>query len=397
MRCRPNWTTDEAIRHKISKAWAKGDILRMAAAQDGPTALEFKVTGPTVRELTDDFAAARTWAASLGTGMPYEIRRELVPNRLHGTQQMPATVVVTPATALAVLDMPIGLLDQFIGALRLIDTEAPHLRGWAMQEPVKVLSLVPDLPGLLSAINWLASNPRPDIYLRQMTAPGVHTKLMERHRSTLAALLDMTLPATAINSDHTGAEGFTARYGFKDQPVQVRFRSLDPTIQVIPGHPGADLALDAATFAALDLPAVRHVVITENKTNYLSLPELEASIAIFGAGYCWQALAGAAWLHSKDILYWGDIDTHGLTILSELRRHFPHARSVLMDMATAQASRAIWGREENQAKGTPSNLTEEALQVYRALTSAGEMQGIRVEQEHLYFDQAVQVISAAIR
>lgn len=139
------------------------------------------------------------------------------------------------------------------------------------------------------------------------------------------------------------------------------------------------------------------MVITENKTNYLSLPELEASIAIFGAGYCWQALAGAAWLHSKDILYWGDIDTHGLTILSELRRHFPHARSVLMDMATAQASRAIWGREENQAKGTPSNLTEEELQVYRALTSAGEMQGIRVEQEHLYFDQAVQVISAAIR
>ena len=73
MRCRPNWTTDEAIRHKISKAWAKGDILRMAAAQDGPTALEFKVTGPTVRELTDDSAVIDFNHPLAGKALRFEV------------------------------------------------------------------------------------------------------------------------------------------------------------------------------------------------------------------------------------------------------------------------------------------------------------------------------------
>ena len=73
------------------------------------------------------------------------------------------------------------------------------------------------------------------------------------------------------------------------------------------------------------------MLITENEINYLSLPDLKATLALFGAGYGWQSLQEISWLQSVEVLYWGDIDTHGFAILNDLRAHVPHVESLLMD------------------------------------------------------------------
>ena len=57
-------------------------------------------------------------------------------------------------------------------------------------------------------------------------------------------------------------------------------------------------------------------------------------MVIFGGGYAVGLLESLAWLADLDVVYWGDIDTHGFAILDRLRRHFPRLRSVLMDRAT---------------------------------------------------------------
>jgi len=39
------------------------------------------------------------------------------------------------------------------------------------------------------------------------------------------------------------------------------------------------------------------------------------------------------------VRYWGDVDTHGMAILAEVRRALPHVRSALMDLETLQDHR----------------------------------------------------------
>lgn len=53
-----------------------------------------------------------------------------------------------------------------------------------------------------------------------------------------------------------------------------------------------------------------------------------------------EALARAAWLDRCQLLYWGDIDTHGFAILDQLRGYFPSAAPFLMDRGTLVASSA---------------------------------------------------------
>lgn len=71
----------------------------------------------------------------------------------------------------------------------------------------------------------------------------------------------------------------------------------------------------------------------------------QRGLVVFGAGYGFEALDEARWMHDRRIHYWGDIDTHGFAILDQLRVHFPHVESLLMDRTTLIAHRAQWTDE----------------------------------------------------
>jgi len=78
----------------------------------------------------------------------------------------------------------------------------------------------------------------------------------------------------------------------------------------------------------------------------------------------WAALARATWLHRCQLHYWGDIDTHGFAILDQLRGHFPHAASFLMDRETLLAHRLHWGEEPEPARHDLSRITTQEAAVY---------------------------------
>ncbi|SFV13626.1 Wadjet anti-phage system protein JetD domain-containing protein [Pseudoduganella namucuonensis] len=106
-----------------------------------------------------------------------------------------------------------------------------------------------------------------------------------------AELLDLALEPSAVEAEFAGAGQFNARYGFRDKPARIRFRVLDDALAILPGARQADIALDAASFAALS-PAATQVFITENEINFLAFPPVAGSLVVFGAGYGWleQAL-----------------------------------------------------------------------------------------------------------
>ena len=52
--------------------------------------------------------------------------------------------------------------------------------------------------------------------------------------------------------------------------------------------------------------------MVENEITYLAFPVPAAAMVIFGGGYAVPALEPLGWLADLDVVYWGDIDTHGL-------------------------------------------------------------------------------------
>jgi hypothetical protein len=231
----------------------------------------------------------------------------------------------------------------------------------------------------------MVRHPQPGVYLRQIDVPGVHSKLIEQNRGVLSEWLDLVLPAQAIRAERSGIGQFSARYGFLGKPVRIRFRVLDAGLVLLPGPLCPDVTLDAESFARLQSPSIRQIFITENETNFLAFPPVEASIVVFGAGYGWEALGKARWLEHCALHYWGDIDTHGFAILDRLRGHFPRVESFLMDRATLFAHELSWGEEADPVAHDLVRLTEAERVLYDELRDNRIRKGLRLEQERVGF------------
>jgi len=80
------------------------------------------------------------------------------------------------------------------------------------------------------------------------------------------------------------------------------------------------------------------------------------------------------WVSRAECVYWGDLDTHGLRILSRVRALLPRVSSILMDEQTLLAHRTLWGEEAEQSSDTelPALCADEQL-LYQRLkqTSLG--------------------------
>ncbi|MDY6831743.1 MAG: DUF2220 domain-containing protein, partial [Thermodesulfobacteriota bacterium] len=198
-------------------------------------------------------------------------------------------------------------------------------------------------------------------------------------------LLDLMLPEDSIDGTHTGIGGFCRRYGFLDKPSRVRFRMLDSNVRLLSVEADQDITLTQSAFASLDLP-VSKVFITENEINFLAFPDVSDAVVVFGAGYGFDNLAAATWLHEKEIYYWGDIDTHGFAILNQLRGFLPHVVSFLMDQRTLLAHSALWGVEMQPETGTLTRLNSEESALYDQLRQNHWGEHVRLEQERIGFD-----------
>ena len=139
------------------------------------------------------------------------------------------------------------------------------------------------------------------------------------------------------------------------------------------------------------------VYVVENEITYLAFPLTEGALVIFGAGYAVSVLEPLGWLAGLDLVYWGDIDTHGFAILDRLRQRFPHVRSMLMDRTTLLAHRDQWVSEPSPLVVGLHLLDAEEAQLYRYLVADALGRSVRLEQERVSFaviEQAMRGCSA---
>lgn len=390
-----SWTTAKDLRAQLRRLWDRGVLLQGLVEEGASFPLRLSLKVPTSRELAERFEEARAWVGEISALPRIRIEWREVRHRVLGSQRVPESAWVDD------LDSALEAIDRrreaalFRVLLDLTRARQPRLVPWLGRSPLQALELVAVWERLLAVVAYLQSHPRPRVYLRQVDIPGVHSKLLEAHRGVLSELLDLALPAEAIDTERTGIAQFAARYGFLDKPARLRFRVLDERLSLLPGARRPDVTLDAASFAALTLP-VRRVFITENETNFLAFPPVPEAIVLFGAGYGWEALGRAQWLDRCSLHYWGDIDTHGFAILDQLRGRFAQVESFLMDRRTLLAHEALWGEEEHQAVHDLPRLNRAERTLFDDLRDNRIRSGLRLEQERIAFHCVEEALAALL-
>lgn len=380
------WTTPADIRGQVLKLWQRGIILAALAGGEPVFPRRLSLKKPTSTEMAEHFSEVRSWITRLNReAKNYRLVWREIRHRTLGTNAVPAEVWIDSLEDGLVLIGKKKEADLFAALAELTGERQPQLIAWLEKRPLRGLELAEDWPLLLEIVSWLQHHPRPEIYLRQVDIAGIHSKFIESHRGVLSELFDMVLPRHCLDETARGAAGFCRRYGFRDKPSRVRFRLLDPSLSLLNTATSQDITVTDDTFAALDIQ-VSNVYITENEINFLAFPAVADSMVIFGAGYGFEILAAADWLHSCSIYYWGDIDTHGFAILDQLRTVFPATVSFLMDHDTLLAHRLHWGVEPQPTTYDLPRLTQTEQRLYDDLRQDRLDKKLRLEQERIGYE-----------
>lgn len=388
------------IKDCALKAWNRGDVLRSAATGNPafPLRLRFKKTGG--QHAVDSFAEVQRWVSELNSsskevkGVGFTVEFTEVNHRKLGRQNLPSDIRFDTPVDLAHFVGKRKELDVFLTTLDITKNKNPQIASWMVENPMKVVPHLDDWGKILDVCSFVQFHPRPGIYLRQMTVPGIDTKFFEAKRFILSDVLTCCLPGNAYDASVTGLAryGFERRFGFLyDEPI-VRYRILDEAI--LPDSVYRDFSIPASDFAVHDIPGCHTVFVTENKVNGLAFPSFKGGVVVFGLGYGVGDIAEAAWLKEKKVVYWGDIDTHGYGILSMLRGKLPHVESILMTNREIDLNREIAVDEPNETRrtGVLINLSDDELKAYSRLLPGGDCEGLRIEQERVPYTQFVSAL-----
>ncbi len=259
--------------------------------------------------------------------------------------------------------------QTFLNNLSLIKSELPLLINWIKANPTKLIEHNTWFD-TLKVCKYFLETPKPNKYIRQLPIE-IHTKYILENKSIVQSLLDYLIPEH-INSNETK---FELRYNLKYSEQLIRIRFLDTSLAPIENV--TDISLTVSEFKNVE-PQCYNIFVAENIMNFLTLPFLPKTVAIWsGGGFSVSYLKKIDWIKSKQLFYWGDLDAQGFQILNQLRTYFPNTVAVMMDEETLSSFKT--------AEGTPASnqilqrLTEWELKLYNHLRK----NNIRLEQEKI--------------
>lgn len=289
-----------------------------------------------------------------------------------GNQTIPDRIIIPSAEVYLRILRRRNELDIFSRNWQLIHCEMPQLIDWCRCNPIRLISHDTWMD-TLNVCRYFLAHPLPNLYIRELPI-DIHTKYIEEHKDLLRSLLDTLLPASTIRADE---KTFEDRYGLKSAEPLIRVRFLDTSLTPVPNW--TDISITLSLFRQLNCPCIR-LFVAENKMNFLTLPPMPNSIAVWsGGGFNISYLKDIPWISSVQSYYWGDLDAQGLQILNQFRTYYPTAMSFLMNQETLHLYRHLL------KEGTPAltqlllHLTEDEQSLYRFL----QENNLRLEQERI--------------
>ncbi len=335
-----------------------------------------KITSSAVREKFGELQEQvselyKNSKAKLGYG--YTVNKEDVNFRKTGNHTLPQSISFESAQDYVEFIEKKKDWNSFQKNSALILQQIPQLSEWVYDNPLWVNENDKKWNDILKVCKYFLENPEPCLYIRQLPI-DLHTKFIEQNESIIKSLLDYLIPEHIRDaSEKQLSKRFHLRY---DEPT-IRVRILDNSLKV--GNL-SDLRLPLGDFESLSFNC-RNVLLTENKMNFLALPQLPSSIAIWsGGGFMVSYIKNTSWLKSKNIFYWGDLDAHGFLMLHQMLCYFPQTISVMMDSKTFELFKG-----EGLVKGEKINadnlytLTEDELKMFNYLKA----NNLRLEQEKI--------------
>lgn len=369
------------IRKKLLNRWEKGILIEELYLGQISFPYRLPLKMPSSSDMSSRFEEVRQWVFALekesGSAL-WLLERKDINHRQLGRNSIPSAILFPDIESLLTFLGKKREYQSYRMSIEKVIGSFPELELWCLKKPQQLLSVKDDLNRILSILLWIRDNPKPRIYLRQLSLDGVDTKFIENHRGLLSVLLDLILDEGSIETEYKGVGNFEKRYGFLSRPEMVRFRFLSGEQRE--GY--SDLTVRAEEFCQTALP-VKKIFVVENDISALAFPPCSEALLIFGRGYHFGALAGASWMNEKDIYYWGDLDTHGFSILSQFRALFPGASSFLMDKETLVSHQVHWGVEPKQSTGGISGLSREENLLFEDLQNNRYGNQIRLEQEFI--------------
>ncbi len=365
----------EALRKKALKLYEKGDIFRDYMDEGELFPLKIKLKKVQQRDIQNSFLAITHEIKSLqkeSFTLLYE--RFLFKNV--GEQKLPVAIVYEMRQTLL---ESIGKVEEFGQFVEIYQKTKSYNEGvltLLYQKPFLFLENQLILENIFLVCTFFMQNPKPNIYLRELSIAGVDTKFVENNKKIIDLFLRELLHEDSYNKEQTKLSnyGFEKKYNLLYPLPQVRFRILDNN-HALCGM--SDITLTVEEFKKVTLQ-IKKVFIVENKMTMLSFPTMEDSIVIFGSGYGVEVLKDVSWLKEKELYYWGDIDSDGFAILSQIRGYFKDIRSLFMDKKTIDAF-VVYSVTCKEELKTLKHLSDAEESIYGSLQN-----GFRLEQEKIF-------------
>jgi hypothetical protein len=299
-----------------------------------------------------------------------------------GNQQVPNKILIETLHDYLKLISKEKEYEKFRANLVLIQTGLPPLISWVRDNPLKLIDHDSWLD-TLKVCRYFLSNPKPNLYLRQLPI-DIHTKYILENKSIVQSLLEYLI-RDHVNYNETR---FEQRFNLKYAEPLIRIRFLDNNINPLKGI--SDISITLSEFHTFSCKN-DNVFITENIMNFLTLPKLPKAIAIWsGGGFNVSYLKDVLWIKAKQLYYWGDLDAQGFQILNQFRQYFPNTIAVMMNEETLQKFKPRGGKPCSNQNLT--FLSDKELKLYKLLRE----KNLRLEQEKLTQTYSEAVIAELI-
>lgn len=379
------------VASAITQRWAAAVCAEVAGAEPFRVAVRLR---PGVRAGSD--------IANLGFGRWHEWAqswRDLMAEQLPGVEIAVARIVVERVPDHVAAELVVTGLDAALALVRRVGEAEPAVEldrarmiarelneAGAVLTPATLRSVVGlfdvDVRVLIKAVTWLAE--QPDLSgstARQVGAPEMHSKWLERHGRVLREVTGRDLRAE-----------------LRPRLAVVHLTYADPGYLAT----GARRHDAWTTGDVHDLAYIpRTVLVVENRDSRLWFPPVEGALVVEGGGKAAAALlAGVPWVRSaQNVVYWGDIDADGFAILDHFRRALAapgddgapgrDVASILMDAMAAQRYAHLGVRTDKDGRPIPPSsthlphLTVDETAAYHLVATAGQAKFRRIEQERL--------------
>jgi hypothetical protein len=223
----------------------------------------------------------------------------------------------------------------------------------------------------ITAASWFRQHDAAGLTARQVPIAGLHAKWLDSNTRLV-----------------TGLSG-RPELGLVKRPSRIQFSYLDRCWLEQGNRRRDSISIDEADHAPGYQPQV--ILVTENKDTALFFPDVEGGIVIEGNGHAVTRLAKIPWIRAcPTIVYWGDLDAHGFTILDHLRSTGIPAEAILMDEATlhryAPYASPTYADGSPLPQGTPAPtpfLSDHERRLLEQITAPEWAGPRRIEQERI--------------